>query len=94
MKRNQRRARIRVATVQIWDTEQFTGIELQKKYRISRPHTELFTEQLWRFAEIIQNFPSTYRTVYRTIMEIRRNNTELPIDLQNRLQNKFGDFKK
>ena len=34
----------RVATDQIWDTEQFTGIELQKKYRISQPHTEPFTE--------------------------------------------------
>ena len=25
-------------------------------------------------------------------MEIHRNNTELPIDLQTRLQNKFGDL--
>ena len=63
----------RVARDQTWDTEQFTGIELQKKYRISRPQTETFTEQLGRFIEIIQNFPSTYRTVYRKKMSAIHN---------------------
>ena len=56
---------LRVATDQIWDTEQFTELKLQKKYRISFPPTEPVTEQIWRFTEIIQNFPSTYSTVYR-----------------------------
>ena len=62
-----RQSQSRVATDQIWDTEQFTGIELQKK---------------------IQNIPPTYRTIYRTNMEIYRKNTEFPNDLQNRLQYK------
>ena len=47
-----------------------------------------------RITEKIQNFFPTYRTIYRTNMEIYRNNTEFPIDLQNRLQNKFWDLKK
>ena len=47
-----------------------------------------------RFTEKVQNFSLTYRTVYRTIMEIYRNNTDLPINLQNRLQNKIEDLTK
>ena len=92
--KSSKKCKYRVATVQIWDTEKFTGLELQKKYRISFPHTEPFTEQIWRFTEIIQNFFSTYRIIYRKNMAIYRNTTEFLIDLQNRLQNKLGDFKK
>ena len=47
----------RVATDQIWDTEQFTGLELQKKYRISFQYTKPFTEQIWRFKEKNTEFP-------------------------------------
>ena len=41
----------------------------------------------------LQKKTQCFLPIYRTFMEIYRNNTELPIDLQNRLQNKFGDLK-
>ena len=47
-----------------------------------------------RITERVTEFlANTYITIYRTDIEIYRKYKELPIDLQNHLQNKFGDLK-
>ena len=43
------------------NTEQFTGIELQKKYRISHTHTEPFTE-MTTSAQMVRYYQTNYRT--------------------------------